>query len=96
MFDRAARNNLERQTRLSHITPLMFLTLLSSILVIAGALMGGLVWLHELPSSTLLFLTGIFIFLVVVPQMLLLSACRALFRAIRELEHRVGVSEHGA
>jgi hypothetical protein len=95
-FDGAARKSLERQTRLSHIIPLMILMLLSSVLGIAGVLTGGLTWLHELPRSTSLFVTGIYLFLLVVPQMLLLYACRTLFRAIRELEQRVGALEHHA
>ena len=92
--DNVARKSLERETRLFNITALMMLTLLSSVLVIAGALTGGLTWLHELPHSTSLFLTGIYLFLLVVPQWLLLYACRALLRAIRKLEKRVGALEH--
>ncbi len=96
MVDNAAIKSLERETKLSHITPLMLLTLLGSVLGIVGALTGGLVWLHELPHATSLFLTGIYLFLLVVPQGLLLYACRALLRAIRELEKRVGALEHDA
>ena len=96
MVDNAAIKNLERQTRLSHITALWIAMLLGGVLIVLGELTGGLVWLHQVPLSTGLIMIGTCLFLFALPVGLLTYFCRSLLRSIRELEKRVGTLEHDA
>jgi hypothetical protein len=93
----AARKTLEHATRPFNIVSLLIMTLLSSALCLVGMFTGGLAWLHTgLPASTLALMLGIGFWVICCPQFLLLSSCRTLLRAIRELEKRVEELKHDA
>ena len=87
---------MERGTQFRIIALLLIPWLLGSVLFLVGALTGGLAWLHSVPASTRILLYGIFLLLAFYPQFQLLSCCRTLLAAIRELEKRVEESKHAA
>ena len=95
--DTVAKKRLERDTRPFRILPMGIMTLLSSVIVLVGAFTGGLAWLHtQLPFSVLLMVAGGILWLACCPQFLLLSRCRTLLRALKDLEKRVEESKHAA
>lgn len=88
---------MERGTGFRIIVVLLIASLLGSVLFLVGALTGGLAWLHTAcPASTRIMLSGTFLLLVFYPQFQLVSCCRTLLGAIRELEKRVEESNHAA
>ncbi len=88
---------MERGTQVRVIALLLIPWLLGSVLFLVGVLTGGLAWLHiACPASTRILFYGIFLLLAFYPQFQLLSRCRTLLAAIRELEKRVEESNHAA
>jgi hypothetical protein len=96
-LDKMARKQMERGTQFRIIALLLIPWLLGSVLFLVGVLTGGLAWLHTAcPASTRILFYGIFLLLAFYPQFQLLSCCRTLLAAIRELEKRVEESNHAA
>ncbi len=80
---------MERGTRFCIIVLLLIPWLLGSVLLLVGSLSGGLGWLHTAcPASARIMFYGMFLLLAFYPQFQLVSCCRTLLGAIRELEKR--------
>ena len=79
---------MERGTRWRTIGPLLIAWLLGSVLFLVGTLTGGLAWLHTVPASTRIVFLGILLVLTFYPQFMIVSCCRTLLAAIREMEKR--------
>ncbi len=95
-IDTANRQNLERATRPLNIVTLMIWTMLSGVLSFVGMFTGGLASLPALPLSTTLLMLGMVLSLISLPTCALLTCCRTLLGAIRELEKRLEEFNHAA